>query len=221
MQPTYTVAQYKAWVLDRLQNIPVDDSVMLQFLQATNREIVNMSLGGAVWPFMEDNFVGTVEAGSWQYNFESNWRDPYDLTLVAPDNNARHLRRIEYEDYRQLYPDPGSALTTPTPPTVWAVYKRTFLVGPTPPDQDYTLDMAFVRAAATPTLNTDTLDVPDEWSELVILGIQRRAYRYRRRFDQAQIIDQDYDLLLQQMIHTVIGSTRGSAGQAKTGWFGA
>src|SRR6478752_4432931 len=102
---SYTVANYKTMVRTRLQNITVDDAALLQFANDANREIVNYdaSVPGLVWPFMQDNFVGTLATGELRYDFETNWQRPVDMTLIAPDNSAIYPTYMEYEQYRQKH----------------------------------------------------------------------------------------------------------------------
>jgi hypothetical protein len=57
---------------------------------------------------MENNFSGTLTAGSLAYDFEDNWQKPTDMTLIDPDGYATYPTHIEYDQYRQLYPDPSA-----------------------------------------------------------------------------------------------------------------
>jgi hypothetical protein len=119
-----------------------------------------------IWRFLQANFVGTLTSGDLQYDFETNWNWPTGITLTAPDSNATHLDFIEYQQFRQRYPDPTAA--TESVPSLWTTRGRTFLIGPNPPDQTYTLDAAFERLPTTLTAEADTLDVPDDGSELIV-----------------------------------------------------
>lgn len=220
---TLTASNYYSLVRARLKGLTVTDDAMLQFANDTNREIALTPLNGAIWPFMQSNFSGTLTVGEIRYDFETDWQQPVDMTITAPDAKAYYPRYIPYEQYRQKYPDPTAG--TQAMPTYWTVWGRTFLVGPTPPDDDYTLDMAYVKLPTNIDASSDTLDIPDEWSELVVLGMLKRCLMLHRRFDQAQVIAQDLDpevagSMINRMIVTLTVPQRGLPARARSGWFG-
>lgn len=218
---TFTVAQYKTWTRSRLQNLTVGDAVLLQFANDANREIAGFIIPGMIWEFMVSNFAGTLTENKLRYDFQVNWRRPTDMTLTDPDNKALYPEFIEYAQYRQRYPDPTAGTTAP--PCVWTTRGRTFLLGPTAPDQEYTLDMGVVLRPTTITGDGDTVDVPDDWSELMVLGMLKRSLELRRRYDQAQVIAQDLDpdvdnSLMAKMVADLMVPDGSVPTHMKTGW---
>ena len=100
---------------------------------------------------------------------------------------------------------------------MWTLRGRTFGIGPNPPDQTYTLDVAFEKLPTALTDEADTPDVPDDGSELIVLGMLRRTLMLRRRYDQAQVIAQDWDLAMAQFMPGNAVS-EGLLSTSNTGW---
>ena len=68
------------------------------------------------------------------------------------------------------------------------------------PDQEYTLRLQYIADPATISADDDTLDVPDAFRELVVLGMYRRALLHDDHFDQAQaILINEYEPLYQKL----------------------
>lgn len=212
----YTPTNYNTFTRARLQNISVDDSVLLQFLNDANRDVSQPE--GVILPFMRDIFIGTLTQGEIEYDLPDNCQTPLDLVLTDPDGSAKYLEFMEYEEYRKKYPDPTAG--TEDMPLVWTRFGSTFIVGPTPPDQAYTLEMPYIKNPTTVTAESTSIDVPDTWSEIVTLGMVYRVLKMRRRYDQAQVVAQDADLLNQKMISRLVSSQLGVPTHVRSGWGG-
>jgi hypothetical protein len=190
---TVQVGTYKTWVKNRLGDPSFDSSILTQFANDTNREICNL----ADWPFKETAFQGTVDGTSAIYDFQSDCQSLINLILVDPNNNAVYLNYLQYKEFDQLYPDP-TALTA-AQPSVWTSFGRTFQVGPATPDQTYTLLQRYIKNPTTITADSDMVDVPDEFSELMTLGMLARAQSANDQYYLAQITAQEFSAQLDAM----------------------
>jgi hypothetical protein len=188
-----TVANYQSFIRNRLDDPSYDAVKLLQFLNDANREICNHQR----WRFMESVFIGNITIGVSSYALPTNFQAAINFTLTDPDANARFVSYMPYELYDQKYPDP-TALTTATP-TLWTFYGNSLIVGPALPDQAYTMQLRYIKSPATLTDASNTLDVPDDFSEIVVLSAYRRALMTNDSFDQAQIVQQEIDEKMEAM----------------------
>lgn len=184
---TITVAQYKTAVRNRLDDTSFDGAYLTQFALDTNRELCNSER----WRFMESTFVGVVTTNLVTYALPTDYQAAVDLALIDPDGSARYLNYMPFEAFDMAYPDPMQ-LTAATP-SVWTSYGNNLTIGPAKPDQGYTLSLRYYKTPVATITDASTLDVPDEFSELIVLGMLKRALMTNDNYDQAQIIQQEID----------------------------
>jgi hypothetical protein len=202
--PTIILGTYKTRVRNKLADPSFDDASLTQFADEVNKEICNQPVP---WPFMESLFLGTLTAGMNTYNFPSDLQRPISLEVTVPDASARFLTYMPYKEFDQRYPDPTQL--TRNAPDVWSRFGTTFIVGPPPPDQAYTVQMRYIKLPST-TITTagdpTLLDVPDDFSELVVLGMYARALdasdqqdvalgQYNRFAQQLSLMKQRYGIM--------------------------
>jgi hypothetical protein len=185
MANTITVSQYMTQVRNRLDDQSYDASKLLQFINDANREVCNMRR----WRFMESLFVGNIEAGYSSYELPTGFQAAINFTLVDPDNVAIFLRYSPYEQFDQQFPDPTSIPASV--PSTWTFFGNSLIVGPATPDKAYTMQLRFIKAPTTLLLDTNTLDVPDDFAEIIVLSAYKRALMTNDSFDQAQIVQQE------------------------------
>ncbi len=214
---SYTVAQINVQLRSRFPSLAIDDTTGIQFANDANREVCGTKTGHAVWPFLLDVFEGTLTTNEIEYDLPPDCETPYDLILTAPNSDARYIKFLDLQYYRERYPDPTAG--TPAMPTVWTRFGQYFKVGPTPPDQDYTLEMPYRKRAKTITNIADTIDIPDEWIETVVLGMARRVLLQRRRYDQAQVLQQEQQELVNNMRDALLQPQIGTNTRNRSGWF--
>lgn len=169
MLATYTVQQASTAVLGRLGDPAFDSSLLLQFANDENRDIC----GDAEWPFMQGVFDGTLTVGVAIYNLPSDYQAPIKLLVTDPDQNAIRLKYWPYTRYDNEYPDPTQL--TRSMPWMWTTYAQSFIVGPASPDKTYTLRLRYVKEPAELTSVSSIFNVPNAFSEVLVLGILARA----------------------------------------------
>lgn len=193
MANSITVANYQTLVRNRLDDQSYEASKLLQFLNDANREITTAQR----WRFMEGVFLGNITIGTNSYALPAGFQAAINFTLTDPDANARFVSYMPYEIYDQKYPDP-TALGSATP-TLWTFYANSLIIGPGLPDKAYTMQLRYIKSPVTLVNTTDLLDVPDDFSEIVVLSAYRRALMTNDNFDQAQIIQQEVDEKMEAM----------------------
>lgn len=211
MTTSFTLAQYADWVRNRLDDTAFDGAIMKQFANDTNREICHIS----EWPFMETTFNGTVTQGQQWYDLPTDLETALNLTLVSPTNRAIPLTYMDYREVDAQFPN-GSSQTQHTP-WLWASFGGDFFIGPYPPDQGYTLQLRYILTPTTLSVDGNTFNVPDAFSEAVVLGMYRRALRYNDEFDQAQLVDIDFAAAIALMKQRLLPRQTGQNRRVNTG----
>lgn len=169
MTTSILLSAYKTFVLNRLDDTSFNSAYLTQFANDENRDICN----AARWPFMITTAPQTVTVGVASYAYQSNCQDMIDLLVTDPDANEYPLHYIPFETFDRRYPDPSQL--TKAPPTLWTTLGNTFIVGPAYPDKTYTLLQKYLKEPKTLAADTDTLDIPDAFAEVVTLGMLARA----------------------------------------------
>lgn len=205
MTTTYQLSQYKTWVMNRLNDSAFDGSVLTQFANDTNRELCHL----AEWPFMETTFDGTLTTGQMWYDLPDDYETGLDLSLILPTNQAILLRYVDYRYVDERYPNTGTQ--TRQMPWLWSSFGTDFFVGPYPPDQGYTLQLRYVVVPKTLGGDSDTFNIPDAFSEAVVLGMYRRALRYNDSFDLAGLVDGDFNQAVMTMKQRLIPRQTGES----------
>lgn len=199
MANTYTVGQYKAWTRVKLNRSAYDSTKLLQFLDEANKEICNVQ----IWRFMERNFVGTITTGASRYNFPvTNFQAMIDMVVTSPDSNVIYPKFMPHEIFRKQYPSQATTVLAPAPPKVWTSFGNSFTVGPAQPDQTYTISIDYVVAPTDLSAASDsaTVDVPDDFSELLTLGMYSRALQATDNYFPALLVAQTWQDKLDQMV---------------------
>ena len=192
---TFTLSQYKSWVRSKLDDTGFDDTALTEYANEVNKEICNEPMA---WPFMEGVYVGTVTAANGStYNFPTGCQVPISIELTLPTGKVTYLDYMPYKEFDQRYPAP--ATLTATTPTVWAYFASSFIIGPSLPDQTYTLQMRYIKSPTVTTSDSSTLDIPDDFSELVVLGMYARALEHNDQPDYAAAQHEKFALLLSSM----------------------
>src|ERR1044071_7739602 len=108
MTTSYTLSQYRSWVLNRLGDSSFDTSMLTQFAHDTNREIAD----AYEWPFMRDTFSGTVDNTTNAYAFPAGLLVPINIRLIDPSGKERYLPPKTCEWFDRQYPDPSTLTAT-------------------------------------------------------------------------------------------------------------
>lgn len=193
MANTLTIATYQARTRIKLNRSSYDSTKLIQFADEANKEICN----NRRWRFMEATFSGTITTNYNTYDLPTDFQAAINLTLTDPDLNAIFMRYVPYEIFDQMYPDP-TALTAATP-EIWSIFGTSMIIGPAKPDQDYTLRMRYIKNPRDITATSDYPNVPDDFAELLVLGMYRRALEASDNFNQAQVVYQEWADLMDQM----------------------
>lgn len=190
---TYNLAGLRKRVLvDKLDDDEFDPEVVDNFINDTIRDIYNQF----ELPFQEKIFNGTIPAGS------TIFRLPNDVALIQAQYvhgvEGFHRERMAWRDFIQKYKDPMNA--TPAEPSVWTMYANSIMLA-APTDKDYTMTIFYIKKPKTLLENTDVPELPEEFSEIIVLGTYRRILERNEDFDLAIQVEGRYAKMLTDLVN--------------------
>lgn len=188
----YNATDLTSKVQAKLDNTSFDTAKILNFLNDTNRQIVNMKR----WPFMETTtnytaVIGTQSVGT----LPADLQVPINLRVLT--TFTANLPFVPYIEYDRAYPNPTTLPNTP--PTFFTIFNNTVLLGPSAPDVAYTLQLRYLKKPTTLVDGNSVPDVPYEFEEAMVLGAFMRALQHEDSYDQAQVISGQLDDLIINM----------------------
>lgn len=129
----------------------------------------------------------------------ANYVQALDLILTT----AGYEKKLTYRDVREmddLYPDYENSTTHPNGvPSDWYLYAQTLKVFPEP-DLAYTATLRYYKKPTALSGNSDVPELPSEFEELLVVGAAYRVLQVKDNYDQAAILQNKYDELLQKLV---------------------
>lgn len=196
---SYTTGDIVTRVQQRVRDTGYSSSEIKSLLNDTQNDVFNEYR----LPFMEatqtytlTEDVSDITNGS---GLPTNYVQAIDLTLTAPNLE----RVLEYKDVREIdgfYPDPDDTTRhTPGLPSQWYTYAETIKVFPTPASA-YTVSLRYYKKPTTLSADGDVPELPSEFEELLILGAAYRVLQIKDNYDQAGVLQNKYDEILQKLV---------------------
>lgn len=188
----YNLAGLRNRVLvDKLDDDEFDPNIVDNFINDTQRDIFNQF----ELPFQEKIFQGVIPAGSTMFQLPSDVAQIQSQTLAGVQNFGN--RQVDWRAFFQAYPDADNA--TPGSPSQWTLYAGNVLLS-APTDKEYTMKLFYIRKPKTLSQNSDVPEIPEEFSELLILGAFRRILERNEDYDLAGQINAQYQAQLMQLV---------------------
>lgn len=178
-------------MVDKLDDPEYDSDVIDNFLNDTQRDIFNQY----ELPFQEKIFVGTVPAGVTMFKLPDDVAIMQNQTVTGVTGFTD--RQMKFRDFFRLHNDTANAPASQ--PLDWTLYADNILLS-APTDEDYTMTIYYIK---TPILlNTDVSvpEIPEEFSELLVLGAYMRVLKRDGDFDLASVVENDYNNKLNLLV---------------------
>ena len=189
----YNLAGIRQRILvDKLDDDEFDPQIVDNFINDAQRDIFNQY----ELPFQEKIFQGTIPAGSTMFQLPNDLAQMQSQTIAGATGFGG--QKVAWRDFFRAYPDAANA--TPSAPSRWTQYAGNILLS-TPTDKDYTMTLFYIRKPKTLTQNSDVPEIPEEFSELLILGAFKRILERNEDFDLANEVDVDYQRILLQLVN--------------------
>ena len=104
---------------------------------------------------------------------------------------------MPFRAFFRTYPDVVNE--TASVPYIWTQYAGNILLS-APTDKDYTFMVYYIKKPATLTEDTSVPEIPEEFSELLVLGAYIRVLKRNEDFDLAAEVAKEYDKQLVQLV---------------------
>jgi len=182
-------------IVDKLDDEEFDPSIVDHFINDTQRDIFNQY----ELSFQEKIFSGTIPIGTAMFKFPDDVALVQSQTITSPDGKQKDLRDsyIAFRDFNSRYPTPTNNEAGEV--TVWSLYANNMLLN-RPTDAEYTMNIFYIKKPTTLVDNADVPDVPEEFGELLVLGAFKRIQERNEDYDQAAVIGQQYNNLLNMLV---------------------
>lgn len=190
---SYNLGTVITKVQNKLDDAGFSSSILIDFANDTQRELFNSHF----FQFMEDSqtFVltpGTADIGT----LPTNLQLPINLRITSPAAMSKVLQPITADEYDELYS--SNAVNTQGTPSQWIPFEGSIITYPIA-SSAITLTMRYYKVPTEMTATTDVPEIPQEFQEVLVLGMYKRALEYNDSFDQAAYITVKMDKLIDDM----------------------
>lgn len=193
----YDLATIRDRILDdKLQDTSYDPDPLNNFINDAQREIFNTF----ELSFQEKIFAGSLAGGGYLYAFPADYQQSQSLVISGANNYIQDLtdHYIDFRSFNARFPSPGT--NTAGVPRAWTIYAGKILFD-RPTDQSYILSLFYLKKPDTLTADNQVPEIPEEFSELLVLGGYIRALERNEDFDQAAFVrNNDYQRILDLMV---------------------
>lgn len=181
--------------LDLLDDEEYDPAILDRAINRAVREIFNQF----ELPFMEKIFSGTIPEGATMFNYPPDMALAQNHVVTAPDGSQRNIEGgyLPFRDFNSVYPTPAN--NSPGAVAHWTSYGGKIILS-RPTDKEYTLDLYYIKKPAKLLADTDVPEIPEEFSELILLGAYIRIAKRNEDTDLAQMALGDYAGQLNKLV---------------------
>lgn len=193
----YTLAGLRQEVLvDKLDDDGFDASIVDRALNRAQQDVFNQF----ELPFQEKIFVGTIPINSKMIQMPADLASAQSYVVTSPDGKQMDIgnRYIPFREFNRIYPTPGN--NTPGQIGHWTLYAGNMLTS-APTDQTYTLTVFYIKKPDLLVNNDDVPEIPEEFSELLVLGAFIRILKRNEDYDLAAQQEVEYERQLTMLVN--------------------
>lgn len=190
---SYNLQSVRSRVEQKLDDTSFGAAKLNQFINDGQRDILNSRR----FRFMErEATVQTVVGNSAVTGTPLDMQVPITIRIYSPANQAIELTYVEYEDFDRVMANQNNVSNTV--PAYWRAFNNQIEVYPNA-DAIYDLRLKYIKAATTLVNDTDVPEIPEAFSEVLVLAAYKRALEHNDDYDQAQLIQQQVDIQTDNM----------------------
>ena len=196
---TYNLGDITTKVQQRVRDTNYSSTEIVGYINDAQNDVFNeYSL-----PFMQSVQSYTVTANVSDITngagLPTNYVQAINLT-VTTDSKEKLIEFMPYRVLDTLYPDPTDVLAhTPGLPIYWYFYNDTIRLFPAP-DNAYIVSLQYNKKPTELTVDGDIPEVPSEFREALVMGAAYRVLQVKDNYDQASVLQNKYDEILQKMV---------------------
>lgn len=191
----YNLAGIRQRVSEKLDDTELEVSKLDNFINDTQRDIFNQF----ELSFQENIFAGTLPASSTMFKMPENLA-LLQRVVISGGNRNRDITGlyIPWRTFTSVHPIPENMPAGDF--EAWTSYAGNIILS-RPMGTDQTLTMYYIRKPKTLSTPTDVPEIPEEFSELLVLGTYVRFLEHNEDFDQAAYVRVQYNNLLDMLVN--------------------
>lgn len=180
--------------VDKLDDDEFDPGTISNFVNDTQRDIFNQF----ELPFQEKIFAGTLPSSSTMFDVPNDLAS-LQRAILSGGDRVRDITDLymSWRSFVSRYPVPADEVAGDF--DHWTSYAGNIILSkPTLVDQ--TLTMYYIKKPVTLSLPTDVPEIPEEFSELLVVGTYIRCLKFNEDFDQAAFVETEYNKMLDLLV---------------------
>lgn len=205
-------------VQKRIRDTAYDTSEIKQYLNDTQNDIFNEYR----LPFMETSQAYLTVANVADITNGSGLPSNYSQAIDLFNTDANLV--IPYKDIRDvdtIAQDPNYINTSKTVPGVmWTMYAQVPILTPTP-TVAYNVLLRYYKKPTLLSADSDVPSIPSQHQELLVIGAAYRIMQVKDNYDQATVLQNKYDELLQKLVNQSAPKQVGHATQMRINRYAA
>lgn len=215
----YTTGDLVSRVQRRIRDTGYSSSEILEYLNDTQNDITNEYR----LPFMQATQAYTLASGVADITngsgLPATFQQVIDLTLTSA-GYEKVLPYVEFAEIERRYPDITDTTSNPTNvPAYWYRYGEDIYVYPAP-NSTYTVSLRYFKKPTELDADADVPEIPSEFAELLVVGAAYRVLQVKDNYDQAGILQNKYDELLQKLVAKYSQAQVGTATRMRINRYG-
>lgn len=186
-------------VQQRVRDTGYSSSEITNYINDTQNDVFNEYR----LPFMQTSQDYTVTANESDITdgagLPTNFVQAIDLSLTT-SGQEKVIQYIDFTELDQRYPDPTDVTAHPAnTPQYWYKIDETIRLFPVP-NNAYTLTLKYYKKPTILSSDAAVPEIPSQFEELLVVGAAYRVLQVKDNYDQATILENKYDELLQKMV---------------------
>jgi hypothetical protein len=161
-------------------------------------DTVNEVFNSRMLPEQEESYSANLVAGEHVFEFQSDHTSAQAVTIIDPtiENDGTDITNnyLPWETFNKLFPNPANQ--EPTRPFVYTIRNRQIWFSH-PVDYPYILKVEYIKSSKQITQASDTVEVPDNYSEMLVMGMCERAEETKDNFAKADYYRSKFKELLE------------------------
>jgi hypothetical protein len=196
---SYVTSDIVTRVQQRVRDTGFSSSEIKSYLNDTQNDVFNEYR----LPFMETSqgytLTSDVSDITNGVNLPTNYVQAIDLVLTTT-GLEKVLPFLDIRPIDNFYPDADDTTIHPSNvPQSWYFYAETIRVYPKP-NAAYTVTLRYYKKPTLLSADADVPDLPSEFEELLVVGAAYRVLQVKDNYDQAAILQNKYDEILQKLV---------------------
>ncbi len=182
-------------IVDKLDDDEFDQGIVDRFLNDTQRDIFNQY----ELSFQEKIFAGTLPSTSVMFALPEDLAQLQSAVVTTPEDDVIDImnKYTGFREFNKAFPKPS--LNDAGTIEAWTLYSSNIMLS-RPTDIDYELTVFYTMKPTKLELDADVPVIPEDFSELLVLGAYIRCLERNEDFDLAEYIKVEYSNMLDMLV---------------------